>query len=47
VQKIGKRWYPMHILFRDLLKSGGGTELITLRIAFDQPVPEPLFSEPP
>ncbi len=45
LKKIGDRWYPTHILFKDMLKSGMGTEFIVDEVAFDQPMPEHIFSK--
>jgi outer membrane lipoprotein-sorting protein len=45
VQKISGRWYPMRILFKDMLKTGMGTEFIAEEIEFDQPMPVQTFSK--
>ncbi len=45
IRRIQNRWYPMCIVFRDTLKTGAGTEFITLTIEFDQAIPEHLFSK--
>ena len=44
-KKIGHRWFPMLILFKDVLKTGGGTEFIMDSIEFDRPIPEHFFSK--
>lgn len=45
VVKIENRWYPMRIVFKDELKSGGGTEFIILDVKFNVEVPEYIFSK--
>ena len=39
------RWFPWHMVFKDVLKSGEGTEFIIDAIAFDAVIPEHLFSK--
>lgn len=45
VQKVEGRWYPMKMKYKDMLKKGDGTEFITLNIAFDQDIPEYIFTK--
>ena len=45
VQKLEGRWFPMRMIFKDVLKSGEGTEFITEEILFDQDIPEHIFSK--
>ncbi len=45
VEKIGNRWYPRKILFRDMLRDGMGTEFIIEEIEFNVPIPEHIFSK--
>jgi outer membrane lipoprotein-sorting protein len=45
VERIGNRWYPKRILFRDMLKDGKGTEFIIEEIEFNVPIPEHIFSK--
>ena len=45
VEKIGNRWYPRKILFRDMLKDGKGTEFIIEEIEFNVAIPEHIFSK--
>ena len=45
VVEIDKRWYPKHILFKDMLKEGEGTEFIVDDIAFDVDIAEVQFSK--
>ena len=45
VFQVQGRWYPKHILFKDVLKKGKGTEFIVDSIQFDQDIPEYLFTK--
>jgi outer membrane lipoprotein-sorting protein len=45
VQRIGGRWYPMSVIYKDMLKQGEGTEFTITQIAFDQAIPEYLFTK--
>lgn len=45
VKQIGNRWYPMKMIYKDVLKEGKGTEWFITRIEFDQPIPEYVFSK--
>jgi len=45
VFKIGKRWYPKNMVFKDVLKKGKGTEFIIDNIEFDVEIPEAKFSK--
>jgi outer membrane lipoprotein-sorting protein len=45
VAKIDGRWYPRRFLFKDALKEGEGTEFLVRTIAFDQAIPDYLFSK--
>jgi len=45
VQRIGNRWYPSKILFRDMLRDGKGTEFIIEDIEFNVPIPDYIFSK--
>ena len=39
------RWYPKKMIFKDMLKSGTGTEFIVESIEFDAPILPYLFSK--
>ena len=39
-----ERWYPRRITFQDMLKKGGGTELILDSLNFDIVIPDHLFT---
>lgn len=45
VRHIEGRWFPMRMWFKDVLKTGDGTEFVVESIAFDQEIPEHLFSK--
>lgn len=45
VQKVSNRWYPMKMIYKDVLKDGEGTEWNITRIEFDSPIPEHIFSK--
>jgi len=45
VVEIKNRWYPKHMLFKDMLKKGAGTEFIIEDIEFDVDIPEYRFSK--
>ncbi len=45
IAKMGNRWYPKKIVFKDMLKTGDGTEFIIDDIKFDQQIPEYIFSK--
>lgn len=45
IQKVEGRWYPMKMTYKDMLKSGDGTDFIVDKIAFDQDIPEYIFTK--
>ncbi len=45
VQRIGNRWYPMKVIYKDMLKDGKGTEMEVTKIEFDTNIPEHVFSK--
>lgn len=45
VQKIQGRWFPMTIVFKDMLKQGEGTEFRMKNVQFNQQIPEYLFTK--
>ncbi len=45
VVKLQGRWFPRKIVFKDMLKSGKGTEYIIDKIEFDVDIPEHVFSK--
>ncbi len=44
-QRIQDRWYPRRMIFKDVLKSGAGTEFIIESIEFDIPIHPHIFSK--
>lgn len=45
VFKPNERWYPKKMVFKDVLKTGDGTEYIIESIEFDADIPESVFSK--
>jgi len=45
VQKIQGKWFPMHMVYKDMLKTGDGTEMQIISIKFNQDIPEYIFTK--
>ncbi|MGH1436209.1 MAG: outer membrane lipoprotein-sorting protein [Lewinella sp.] len=45
VAKIDGRWFPKKMNYKDMLKSGEGTDFIVLSIQFNPEIPEHIFSK--
>ena len=45
IRQVDGRWYPYKIAFKDMLKSGDGTEFIVEEISFNKEIPEHLFTK--
>jgi outer membrane lipoprotein-sorting protein len=45
VENIQGRWFPMRIVFKDVLKEGDGTEFLIENIKFNENIPEYVFSK--
>lgn len=45
VKKIDGRWFPTKMIYKDMLKTGAGTEFIINDIQFDTTIPESVFSK--
>jgi len=45
VRRIQNRWVPTHMVFKDALKSGKGTEYFIESIEFNADIPEALFTK--
>ena len=45
VRKIQNRWYPMSVLYKDVLKEGNGTRMIIEEIKMDVPIPASVFNK--
>ena len=44
-ESMDDRWYPMHMVFKDMLKKGAGTEFVVEEILFDVPIPEHILTK--
>jgi outer membrane lipoprotein-sorting protein len=45
VKQVQGRWFPMRIVYKDVLKEGRGTEFIIKNIKFDQNIKEYIFTK--
>jgi outer membrane lipoprotein-sorting protein len=45
VKHIEGRWFPMRIIYKDMLKDGSGTEFRMTSIKFNQDIPEYIFTK--
>jgi negative regulator of sigma E activity len=45
VKQIEGRWFPMTVIYKDMLKQGGGTEFKITAIKFNQKIPEYIFTK--
>lgn len=45
VARIQNRWFPMKIVFKDMLKTGDGTQFIIESIKLDEPIPPNILSK--
>ncbi len=45
VQKVQDRWFPMTMVYKDMLKDGKGTEFRMTSAKFDQDIPEYIFTK--
>lgn len=45
VKRIQNRWIPTHMVFKDVLKGGKGTEFILESIEFNAKIPEHVFTK--
>ena len=45
VQKVQGRWFPMTMVYKDMLKDGKGTEFRMTSVKFDQEIPEYIFTK--
>ena len=45
VKKIEGRWFPMKMVYKDMLKQGDGTEFRVTSIRFNQDIPEYIFTK--
>ena len=45
IRRIQNRWVPIHMIFKDVLKSGKGTEFVLEDIEFNASIPEHVFTK--
>lgn len=45
VRKVQGRWFPMSMVYKDMLKTGAGTKMIFDDIQFDVSIPENIFNK--
>jgi outer membrane lipoprotein-sorting protein len=45
VKQIQGRWFPMTIVYKDVLKEGSGTEFRLTSVKFDQNIPDYIFTK--
>jgi outer membrane lipoprotein-sorting protein len=45
VTRIQGRWFPMKIVYKDMLKTGDGTQFIIVTIKLDEPISGNIFSK--
>lgn len=45
VVNIQGRWFPMKIVYKDMMKQGDGTEFRIISIEFDQKIPDYIFTK--
>lgn len=45
VKQVEGRWFPMKMVYKDMLKDGDGTEWIMNSITFDKAIPDHIFSK--
>jgi outer membrane lipoprotein-sorting protein len=44
VQKVQGRWFPMTVVYKDMLKEGPGTKMTIQEIKLDTPIPSNVFN---
>jgi len=45
VKLIQGRWFPMNIVYKDMLKEGSGTEFSITDVKFNQKIPDYIFTK--
>lgn len=45
VRKVGNRWYPFKMNYKDMLKEGKGTDFVVTKMQIDVPIPESVFNK--
>lgn len=45
IKQVQGRWFPMRMIYKDMLKDGKGTEFKMTSVKFDQDIPEYIFTK--
>lgn len=45
VKRVQGRWFPMTMLYKDMLKKGGGTRMSFIELQLDAPLPTGIFTK--
>jgi outer membrane lipoprotein-sorting protein len=45
IKQVQGRWFPMRMVYKDVLKEGSGTEFRITSVKFDQEIPEYIFTK--
>ncbi len=45
IVRIGNRWYPKKMNYKDMLKNGKGTDFVMIEIEFDTEIPDIIFNK--
>lgn len=45
IKQVQGRWFPMSMIYKDILKEGSGTEFRIINVKFDQDIPEYIFTK--
>lgn len=45
IKQLQGRWFPMNLIYKDILKEGSGTEFRFTSVKFDQNIPEYIFTK--
>jgi outer membrane lipoprotein-sorting protein len=45
IRKLQDRWFPMKIVYKDMLKTGDGTQFVIETVKLDAAIPENIFSK--
>jgi hypothetical protein len=45
VRQVKVRWFPMRVVYKDILKNGNGKEFIITSVKFDQDIPDYIFTK--
>ena len=45
IKQVKGRWFPMRLVYKNMLKNGLGTEFISTSVKFDQDIPDYIFTK--